>query len=178
MCWFVSSCDPYCTQFEKFAAPEIARIPLEGVILHLKSMGIDDVARFPFPTPPDAPALVSALRLLTTLGALTAPNARVLAAATAAATAKLVQEHTQKMSTSSSNSSSNSSGQVTAWVDPKTAAASSVAATQRITPLGRTLAVLPVAPRFGKMLALGMIHVFCGLCWSFGADFLLLGIAS
>lgn len=53
--------------------PEILNTPLEHVALSLKSMGVDRVARFPFPSPPPADALVAALRCLHMLGALQAP---------------------------------------------------------------------------------------------------------
>ena len=44
--------------------------PLEGVVLALKALSVDRVARFPFPTPPDAGALAAAQRCLEALGAL------------------------------------------------------------------------------------------------------------
>jgi ATP-dependent RNA helicase DHX37/DHR1 len=161
-CYRMYSSAVFTDQFDVFAAPEIARIPLEGTILHLKSMGIDDVARFPFPTPPDAVALQAALRLLTTLGALQAPTARALAQATASARAQLIGG--QGVPTGG-GAGATAAGAAEPWVDPAVRAATTVAATQRITPLGRTLAVLPVAPRFGKMLALGD----AGGCLAFAA---------
>ena len=39
-------------KFEKFSTPEIHRMPIEGVVLSMKSMNIDNVTNFPFPTPP------------------------------------------------------------------------------------------------------------------------------
>jgi hypothetical protein len=32
--------------------PEVLRMPVASVVLQMKAMGIDDVAAFPFPTPP------------------------------------------------------------------------------------------------------------------------------
>jgi ATP-dependent RNA helicase DHX37/DHR1 len=55
--------------FDEYAAPEISRTPLEGVVLQLKSMGAP-VVHFPFPTPPDRESLQKAENLLSYLGAL------------------------------------------------------------------------------------------------------------
>jgi ATP-dependent RNA helicase DHX37/DHR1 len=56
--------------FEKFAIPEIQRMPIDGVVLQMKSMHIDTVVNFPFPTPPERPALLKAEKTLVYLGAL------------------------------------------------------------------------------------------------------------
>ncbi|CBI36896.3 unnamed protein product, partial [Vitis vinifera] len=53
-----------------FSMAEILKVPVEGVILLMKSMDIDKVANFPFPTPPDAIALAEAERCLKALEAL------------------------------------------------------------------------------------------------------------
>lgn len=53
-----------------FSMAEIMKVPVEGVILLMKSMDIDKVANFPFPTPPDAIALAEAERCLKALEAL------------------------------------------------------------------------------------------------------------
>jgi ATP-dependent RNA helicase DHX37/DHR1 len=45
-------------------------MPIEGVVLQMKSMNIDAVVNFPFPTPPDNFALRKAETVLTHLGAL------------------------------------------------------------------------------------------------------------
>nr|XP_016445631.1 PREDICTED: LOW QUALITY PROTEIN: ATP-dependent RNA helicase DEAH13-like [Nicotiana tabacum] len=46
------------------------KVPVDGVVLLLKSMHIDKVANFPFPTPPEPTALVEAERCLKVLEAL------------------------------------------------------------------------------------------------------------
>jgi ATP-dependent RNA helicase DHX37/DHR1 len=56
--------------FEAFSKPEILRMPIEGIMLTMKSMNIDAVVNFPFPTPPDRQGLRRAEMLLTNLGAL------------------------------------------------------------------------------------------------------------
>ena len=55
---------------DRFSTPEILRMPFESIVLSMKSMGIDQIINFPFPTPPDRTALRKAERLLTILGAL------------------------------------------------------------------------------------------------------------
>ncbi|GLB38537.1 putative helicase associated domain (HA2) Add an annotation [Lyophyllum shimeji] len=56
--------------FDKFSLPEINRMPIEGVVLQMKSMHIDAVVNFPFPTPPERSALHQAEKVLVHLGAL------------------------------------------------------------------------------------------------------------
>lgn len=48
-------------------------MPIEGVVLQMKSMHIDSVINFPFPTPPDRTNLRKAETVLTHLGALSTP---------------------------------------------------------------------------------------------------------
>ncbi|KAJ7505327.1 P-loop containing nucleoside triphosphate hydrolase protein [Mycena galericulata] len=56
--------------FDQFSKPEILRMPIEGVVLQMKSMHIDAVVNFPFPTPPDRATLFKAEKVLGHLGAL------------------------------------------------------------------------------------------------------------
>ncbi|KAJ7675833.1 P-loop containing nucleoside triphosphate hydrolase protein [Mycena polygramma] len=56
--------------FDQFSKPEILRMPIEGVMLQMKSMHIDAVVNFPFPTPPDRATLYKAEKVLGHLGAL------------------------------------------------------------------------------------------------------------
>lgn len=113
-CYRLYSSAIYENHFEKFSTPEILRTPIEGVVLQMKSMHIDTVVNFPFPTPPNRTALKKAETLLTHLGALA--------------------------------SSASATVEITAGV------------TGKITDLGRGMALFPVSPRFGKMLATGMQH--------------------
>lgn len=48
-------------------------MPIEGIVLQMKSMNIDAVSNFPFPTPPDRESLRKAEKMLVNLGALTTP---------------------------------------------------------------------------------------------------------
>jgi ATP-dependent RNA helicase DHX37/DHR1 len=70
-CYRLYSSAVFERDFEEYAAPEISRTPLEGVVLQLKSMGAP-VVNFPFPTPPDRENLQKAEHLLSYLGALSA----------------------------------------------------------------------------------------------------------
>ena len=70
-CYRLYSSAVYERDFEEHADPEILRTPIEGVVLQLKSMNLQHVANFPFPTPPDRQSLVKAEKLLKYLGAIT-----------------------------------------------------------------------------------------------------------
>lgn len=69
-CYRLFSSAIYEEYFDQFSKPEILRMPVESTVLTMKSMGIDQIVNFPFPTPPDRAALAKAERLLITLGAL------------------------------------------------------------------------------------------------------------
>ncbi|KAJ7573380.1 P-loop containing nucleoside triphosphate hydrolase protein [Mycena floridula] len=49
---------------------QLLRVPIEGVVLQMKSMHIDTVVNFPFPTPPERATLQKAEKTLNHLGAL------------------------------------------------------------------------------------------------------------
>ncbi|XP_044514671.1 probable ATP-dependent RNA helicase DHX37 [Gracilinanus agilis] len=105
------------SDFEKFSPPEITRRPVEDLVLQMKSLNIEKVVNFPFPSPPPLEALVSAEELLIALGALREPPQ----------TGRVKQLQGAKLSCP-------------------------------ISPLGRTMATFPVAPRYAKMLALSQRH--------------------
>ncbi|KAK4148195.1 P-loop containing nucleoside triphosphate hydrolase protein [Dichotomopilus funicola] len=101
-CWRMYSSAVYERDFPEFSAPELLRMPIEGVILQLKSMNLQHVVNFPFPTPPDRQSIVKAEKLLTYLSAISP------------------------------------SGQ--------------------ITPVGSSMSVFPLAPRFARILLVGHLH--------------------
>ncbi|KAJ9475018.1 putative ATP-dependent RNA helicase DHR1 [Pseudozyma hubeiensis] len=72
-CYRLYSSAVYEDHFSQFSSPEILRTPVDGLVLSMKAMNIDNVANFPFPTPPDRVALKKAEQVLTHLGALQAP---------------------------------------------------------------------------------------------------------
>ncbi|WWC66285.1 uncharacterized protein I206_100186 [Kwoniella pini CBS 10737] len=69
-CYRLYSSALYEDHFEQFSQPEILRMPIESIVLQMKSMNIDQIINFPFPTPPSQIALRKAEVLLTNLGAL------------------------------------------------------------------------------------------------------------
>ncbi|CAE6510083.1 unnamed protein product [Rhizoctonia solani] len=69
-CYRLYSSALYESHFPTHAKPEIERMPVEGVVLQMKSMGIDAVVNFPFPTPPERESLRRAEVTLAHLGAL------------------------------------------------------------------------------------------------------------
>ncbi|CCH46061.1 putative ATP-dependent RNA helicase [Wickerhamomyces ciferrii] len=73
-CYRLYSSAVFERDFQQFSKPEILRMPIESVVLSMKSMGIDNVVNFPFPTPPERIALSKAEKLLQFLGALTKEN--------------------------------------------------------------------------------------------------------
>eukprot|EP00727_Mastigamoeba_balamuthi_P001391 m51a1_g11249 putative probable atp-dependent rna helicase dhx37 (1362) ;mRNA; r:32915-37814 len=73
-CYRVYSSAVYNDQFDKFSEPEILRTPIEGVCLQMKVMGIDGISSFPFPTPPSAASVRTAMGSLRNLGAVDAKD--------------------------------------------------------------------------------------------------------
>ncbi|ODV68712.1 P-loop containing nucleoside triphosphate hydrolase protein [Hyphopichia burtonii NRRL Y-1933] len=69
-CYRLFSSAIYEEYFPQFSKPEILRMPVESTVLSMKSMGIDQIVNFPFPTPPDRRSLYKAEKLLVYLGAL------------------------------------------------------------------------------------------------------------
>ena len=69
-CYRLYSSAVYEEHFSEFSAPEILRTQIDGLVLQMKAMNIDNVANFPFPTPPDRSELRRAERSLVHLGAL------------------------------------------------------------------------------------------------------------
>lgn len=98
-CYRLYSSAVFERDFPQFSDPEILRMPLEGVVLQLKSMQIAQVTKFPFPTPPGAESLARAEQLLMYL--------------------------------------------------------SSISSSGKITSLGSTMSLFPLAPRFARILMVG-----------------------
>jgi ATP-dependent RNA helicase DHX37/DHR1 len=70
-CYRLYSSAVYERDFPQHAEPEILRTPIESVVLQLKSFHVENVLKFPFPTPPSRDSLARAELLLKNLGALT-----------------------------------------------------------------------------------------------------------
>lgn len=71
-CYRLYSSAVYERDFLEHTEPEILRMPVEGVVLQLKSMDLQHIINFPFPTPPDRQSLSRAEKLLKYLGAISA----------------------------------------------------------------------------------------------------------
>ena len=69
-CYRLYSSAVFERDFEQFSKPEILRMPVESIVLQMKSMAVHNIVNFPFPTPPERPALMKSIKLLQHLGAL------------------------------------------------------------------------------------------------------------
>ncbi|XP_038897450.1 ATP-dependent RNA helicase DEAH13 isoform X1 [Benincasa hispida] len=69
-CYRLYSSAVFSNTFPDFSLAEIAKIPVDGVVLLMKSMGISKVVNFPFPTPPETSAVLEAESCLKVLEAL------------------------------------------------------------------------------------------------------------
>ncbi|CBN79814.1 conserved unknown protein [Ectocarpus siliculosus] len=161
-----------------FAEPEIRRCPLEGLVLQMKSLGLDDPRYFPYLSPPPPENLRAALESLALLGATDAasavsvPAAAADEAATAAAAitegavavgsdprggAGLGAPHAERLPAAPESNAEPRRREegTTATTTPPTF--DDATARAPLTPLGRVLSALPVDPSVGKMLALGAL---------------------
>mmetsp|Transcript_21731 Transcript_21731/g.42711 ORF Transcript_21731/g.42711 Transcript_21731/m.42711 type:complete len:1144 (+) Transcript_21731:994-4425(+) len=69
-CYRLFSSAVFNDQFEAFGQPEIDRLPIEDVVLYMKTLGIENVESFPFPSAPETLAIQAAESRLVQLGAL------------------------------------------------------------------------------------------------------------
>lgn len=69
-CYRLYSSAVFSNILPDFSDAEISKVPVDGVVLLMKSMHIDKVINFPFPTPPERAAIVEAESCLKVLGAL------------------------------------------------------------------------------------------------------------
>lgn len=76
-CYRLYSSAVFDNYFPRFSQPEIQRIPVDSVYLQMKSMNIDNIVNFPFPTQPDREQLAAAERLLIQLDALDPKSKRI-----------------------------------------------------------------------------------------------------
>lgn len=121
--------------FEQFNQSEIQRKPVDDLILQMKIMNIDKVVNFPFPSPPDATQLKMAEKRLIILGVLEQPA--------------IEKEGTVYIILYYLNVINYLSIVIILYLDSYSA---------KVTSLGRSIAAFPVAPRYGKMLALSHQH--------------------
>lgn len=107
----------------QFTDPEILRTNLASVILQMTSLGLSDIASFPFVDAPDSRQIQDGIRLLEELQAIRLRNKNDRANLNAGPKSKNTKE---KDRINKSN-----------WI---------------LTPIGRQLAQLPVDPRLGRMI--------------------------
>ncbi|KAJ0230119.1 DEAD/DEAH box helicase domain-containing protein [Hirschfeldia incana] len=69
-CYRLYSSAVFSNTFEESSPPEITRVPIDDVVLQLKSMNIPKVENFPFPTPPEPSSIKQSERCLKALEAL------------------------------------------------------------------------------------------------------------
>ena len=116
----------------EFTEPEIRRTGLASVILQMLSLGLGDIARFPFLTPPDQRGIADGLGLLAELGAVTA--------GTGGGRGRGARDERGRDDRGRDGAGKRSG------------------ATHRITPVGRELARLPIEPRFARMVVEARRH--------------------
>lgn len=127
-CYRLYSSAVFNDEFQKFATPEIQRRPIDDLVLVMKSMNLP-VINFPFPTPPDQLQVRTGIKRLITLGGL---DESELISKEVPATIPRKKRKNLNMVVHKDLS--------------------------YITPLGRAMAAFPLAPRYGKMLALSHQH--------------------
>jgi ATP-dependent helicase HrpA len=121
----------------EFTEPEIRRTGLASVILQMLALGLGDIARFPFLTPPDQRGIADGLGLLAELGAVSAsPVER----------AKRVEARASDPGVDSQASSTGRRER------------SRSGPAHRITKIGRELSRLPIEPRFARMVVEARRH--------------------
>lgn len=67
-CYRLYSSSLYARHMDPFALPEILTRPLEDVVLAMKALKVSNVAKFPFPTPPDRSQIDAAVKVLSNIG--------------------------------------------------------------------------------------------------------------
>ncbi|XP_047494432.1 probable ATP-dependent RNA helicase kurz [Penaeus chinensis] len=127
-CYRLYSSAVFNDEFQKFATPEIQRRPIDDLVLVMKSMNLP-VINFPFPTPPDQLQVCTGIKRLITLGGL---------------------DESELVSKKVPTSVPRRKRKTLNMVEHKDLS--------YITPLGRAMAAFPLAPRYGKMLALSHQH--------------------
>lgn len=76
-CYKLYSTAVYSNLMPKHSTPEILRTPIESVVLLMKSLAIEHVSRFPFPTPPRKEDIEVAMKHLIVLGAVDQKSMRI-----------------------------------------------------------------------------------------------------
>ncbi|TFD95273.1 DUF3418 domain-containing protein [Cryobacterium lactosi] len=128
------------TRRPEYTEPEILRTNLAAVILQMISLGLGDIAQFPFLTPPDSRNIKDGLDLLTELGAV-----KAVVAATGTPT-----EDPSQAGRSGRDGGGGRGGRDSGSRGGGRMAVT--AGTHSLTRVGQQLAQLPIDPRFGRMV--------------------------
>ncbi len=156
-----------------FTDPEVLRTNLAAVILQMVSLGLGDIAAFPFLQPPDSRGIKDGLDLLAELGAIERmPAARARRPGTAASVG-VPPRNSGEATAAPAGTAADAAPATRADGERSSAAADAAPATRadgerssaaapRITRIGRDLARLPVDPRFGRMLVEARRHGVAG----------------
>uniref|UniRef100_A0A0A9YHQ9 Putative ATP-dependent RNA helicase kurz n=2 Tax=Lygus hesperus TaxID=30085 RepID=A0A0A9YHQ9_LYGHE len=76
-CYRLYSSAVFNDEFEGWSIPEMQRRAVDDLVLQMKSLGIQRVVNFPFPSPPDQTQLKVAEQKLTLLGAIQSPPSQM-----------------------------------------------------------------------------------------------------
>lgn len=121
---------------EQYATPEILKVPIDQTILQLKSLGVNDLVKFPFITAPNLAQVKTTLRELCVLGALEVKGRNVEEEfkqdLIPIEDEKLISDENENIMSLNINSD-------------KT----------KITDLGILLSTIPLSPKYAKMLIFG-----------------------
>ncbi|PXA68400.1 ATP-dependent RNA helicase HrpA [Cryobacterium arcticum] len=129
------------TRRPEYTEPEILRTNLAAVILQMISLGLGDIAQFPFLTPPDSRNIKDGLDLLTELGAVKAIVAPSGTPSEDPSQAGGRSGRDGGRGRGGRDSSGRSGGRMAV-----------TAGTHSLTRVGQQLAQLPIDPRFGRMV--------------------------
>ncbi|KAG2502148.1 hypothetical protein HYH03_000635 [Edaphochlamys debaryana] len=149
VCYATYTAQRYESGLRRYGAPEITRVPLEELVLQILLMGLGPVADFLARVlePPQPRAVAAALEVLRQVGALEPPQSASASASAAPAPPE-----------DPSPPAAPTSGASAPATDPSTASpAPAPCPRERLSPLGRHLALLPVSPRLGKLLVAGAL---------------------
>ncbi|MBX0301357.1 ATP-dependent RNA helicase HrpA [Cryobacterium sp. 1639] len=130
------------TRRPEYTEPEILRTNLAAVILQMISLGLGDIAQFPFLTPPDSRNIKDGLDLLTELGAVKA---------TVAPSGTPTEDPSQAGAGRSGRDGGRGRGG-RGGSGHGGGRMAVTAGTHTLTRVGQQLAQLPIDPRFGRMV--------------------------
>ncbi|KAJ3426670.1 hypothetical protein M0812_26238 [Anaeramoeba flamelloides] len=76
-CYRLYSSAVFQNYFPQFSQPEIKRLSIDNVVLQMKSIGLDNIIDFPFPTPPNSSSIQISFKSLKNLGAIEKDTSKI-----------------------------------------------------------------------------------------------------